>query len=83
MDAQDSQYFAGPPFTPAAVHLLHDLASAVIDIFGNIITDLRHILSRSDCGACINLADISTSTALLRHAMPDQALRWAPGGGED
>ncbi|SNC58511.1 thiamine-phosphate kinase [Sodalis endosymbiont of Henestaris halophilus] len=62
---------------------IRNLVSAAIDISDGIITDLRHILSCSDCGARINIDDIPTSMALLSHVTRNQAMRWALGGGED
>ncbi|MGP4123269.1 MAG: thiamine-phosphate kinase [Sodalis sp. (in: enterobacteria)] len=85
--AQDNQYLLDRHLRPEPRILqgqaLRSLASAAIDISDGMITDLCHILARSDCGARINLDDIPTSPALLRHVTPDQALRWALGGGED
>lgn len=70
---------------PRILHgqVMRDLASAAIDISDGIITDLRHILARSNCGARINLDDIPCSPALLRHTSFGQALSWAIGGGDD
>jgi len=62
---------------------LRDLASSAIDLSDGLISDLRHILDSSDCGARIHLEDLPYSTALRRQVSPEQALRWALSGGED
>lgn len=86
-DVQDSQYLLARHLRPQPRILqgqvLRNIASAAIDISDGIITDLRHILARSDCGARINLEDVPISSALLRHVTFDHAARWALGGGED
>lgn len=86
-DMQDRQYLLTRHLRPQPRILqgqaLRNLASAAIDISDGIITDVRHILISSDCGARINLDDIPTSPALLRQTTADQALLWALGGGED
>lgn len=86
-DAQDRHYLLTRYLRPQP-RILHgqamrNLASAAIDISDGIITDLRHILDQSNCGARINLDDIPCSPALLRHTTSGQALRWAISGGED
>lgn len=86
-NVQDRQYLLSRNLRPQPRLLqgqaLRDLASAAIDTSDGIITDLSHILARSNCGARINLNDIPISKALLRHTTPGQALRWALDGGED
>ncbi|WP_413722249.1 thiamine-phosphate kinase [Sodalis sp. RH23] len=84
---RDRQYLLGRHLRPQPRILqgqaLRDLASSAIDISDGLVSDLRHILDRSECGARIHLDDLPYSTALRRHATPEQALRWALGGGED
>ncbi len=62
---------------------LRDLASSAIDLSDGLISDLRHVLDSSDCGARIHLEDLPYSTALRRQVSSEQALRWALSGGED
>ena len=61
---------------------LRDLASSAIDISDGLISDLKHILKASDCGARIVLDELPMSQALSSHADAEQALRWALAGGE-
>ena len=71
--------------TPRILHgqALRDLANAAIDLSDGLISDLGHILQASECGAIIDVDTLPYSEALRRHVDPDQALRWALGGGED
>lgn len=62
---------------------LRDLASSAIDLSDGLISDLRHILNASGCGARIHLDALPYSDALIQHADAEQALRWALSGGED
>lgn len=62
---------------------LRDLASAAIDLSDGLISDLRHILKASDCGARLNLEALPLSDVMQQHFEPAQALRWALSGGED
>nr|WP_024967247.1 thiamine-phosphate kinase [Pantoea sp. IMH] len=62
---------------------LRDLASAAIDLSDGLISDLRHILKASDCGARVNLEALPISGVMQQHFEPAQALRWALSGGED
>ncbi|GAL58537.1 thiamine-monophosphate kinase [Pseudescherichia vulneris NBRC 102420] len=71
--------------TPRILHgqALRDLANSAIDLSDGLISDLGHILQASECGAMIDVDALPYSDALHRHVDPDQALRWALGGGED
>ncbi|WP_313574373.1 thiamine-phosphate kinase [Pseudescherichia sp.] len=71
--------------TPRILHgqALRDLANSAIDLSDGLISDLGHILQASECGAMIDVDTLPYSDALRRHVDPDQALRWALGGGED
>ncbi|MDU2937979.1 MAG: thiamine-phosphate kinase [Enterobacteriaceae bacterium] len=71
--------------TPRVLHgqALRDRASSAIDLSDGLISDLGHILKASGCGARLDLDAFPFSAPLLRHAEPEQALRWALGGGED
>lgn len=62
---------------------LRMLASSAIDLSDGLISDLRHILAASDCGARVQLDAVPYSSAMMQHVEPDQALRWALSGGED
>ena len=62
---------------------LRGRASAGIDRSDGLISDLGHILKASGVGARIDLDLFPLSEQLLRHAEPEQALRWALSGGED
>jgi thiamine-monophosphate kinase len=46
---------------------MRDLASAAIDLSDGLISDLRHILDCSDCGAVVHIEDLPYSGALRRH----------------
>ncbi|TKI06305.1 thiamine-phosphate kinase [Martelella alba] len=85
--AADEAYLIGRHLRPQPRILqgqaLRDLASAAIDLSDGLISDLRHILERSQCGARIHLDDLPLSQALRRQAEPGQILRWALSGGED
>lgn len=62
---------------------LRDLASSAIDISDGLISDIRHILQASGCGARLNLDALPLSDVLKQHFEPTQVLNWALGGGED
>lgn len=62
---------------------LRDLASAAIDLSDGLVSDLGHILKASDVGARLNVDALPLSDVLKQHFEPEQALRWALGGGED
>jgi len=62
---------------------LRDLASSAIDISDGLISDLRHVLNASECGARIELDELPLSQTLTSNTDEDQALRWALTGGED
>ncbi|ERK10958.1 Thiamine-monophosphate kinase [Serratia fonticola AU-P3(3)] len=62
---------------------LRDLASSAIDISDGLISDLRHVLNASECGARIELDELPLSQTLTNNTDADQALRWALTGGED
>lgn len=62
---------------------LRDLASSAIDISDGLISDLRHVLKASECGARIELDELPMSQMLTGNSDAEQALRWALTGGED
>lgn len=61
----------------------HQLAHAAIDLSDGLISDLRHILKRSQCAAEIELSDLPLSSSLLNLYARSQAEQWALSGGED
>ncbi|MGY2797053.1 thiamine-monophosphate kinase [Ewingella americana] len=62
---------------------LRGLATSAIDISDGLISDLKHVLTASGCGARIDLDALPLSEALLGSVDRDQALKWALTGGED
>ena len=62
---------------------LRGLATAAIDISDGLISDLKHVLTASGCGARIDLDALPLSEALLGSVDGDRALKWALTGGED
>ena len=62
---------------------LRGLATSAIDISDGLISDLKHVLTASGCGARIDLDALPLSEALLGSVDGDQALKWALTGGED
>ncbi len=63
--------------------LLRDLASSAIDISDGFISDLKHVLRSSRCGAHISLDKLPLSKVLSDHVDNERALYWALAGGED
>ncbi|HGO5855814.1 TPA: thiamine-phosphate kinase [Mannheimia haemolytica] len=59
------------------------IANAAIDISDGLLSDLSHILKRSDCGAVINLEELPISEALLNCYSKAEAEQFALIGGED
>ncbi|PDO84616.1 thiamine-phosphate kinase [Kosakonia pseudosacchari] len=86
-DSADAQYLLKRHLRPTPRVLqgqaLRNLASSAIDLSDGLISDLAHVLKASSCGARIDLDALPFSDAMIRHVMPDQALRWALSGGED
>lgn len=62
---------------------LRDLASSAIDLSDGLISDLKHVLKASECGARIELDELPMSQTLTSNTAAEQALRWALTGGED
>ncbi|BFU59782.1 MULTISPECIES: thiamine-phosphate kinase [Rodentibacter] len=62
---------------------LMGIANAAIDISDGLISDLGHILNRSQCSAEIELSALPLSSALLSHHNRTQAELLALSGGED
>ncbi|MBJ2065718.1 thiamine-phosphate kinase [Serratia odorifera] len=86
-DASARNYLLGRHLRPQPRVLqgqaLRDLASAAIDLSDGLISDLKHLLKASECGARIDLGELPMSQALTGHSDAEQALRWALTGGED
>ena len=62
---------------------LRDLATSAIDLSDGLISDLKHILNASECGARLDVDTLPLSAALTQVTDPEQALKWALTGGED
>ncbi|MFC0226781.1 thiamine-phosphate kinase [Serratia aquatilis] len=62
---------------------LRDLASSAIDISDGLISDLKHVLNASQCGARVELDELPMSQVLTGNTDAEQALCWALTGGED
>lgn len=62
--------------------LLNQYSQCAIDISDGLLADLSHILSRSQCGAEINLQHLPFSSALIKEYPLDAEL-FALTGGED
>lgn len=59
------------------------IANAAIDISDGLLSDLGHILKRSNCGAVLNLDDLPLSEPLLNCYSKEDAEQFALSGGED
>ncbi|MEG9498454.1 thiamine-phosphate kinase [Mannheimia indoligenes] len=59
------------------------IANAAIDISDGLLSDLGHILKRSNCGAVLNLDDLPLSEPLLNCYSKEEAEHFALSGGED
>jgi thiamine-monophosphate kinase len=62
---------------------LAGLASAAIDISDGLAQDLSHILDASHVGACLQVAKLPLSAALLQHLDTETAWQTALSGGDD
>ncbi|MEH8028577.1 thiamine-phosphate kinase [Gallibacterium anatis] len=62
---------------------LAGIANAAIDLSDGLISDLQHILERSQCGAVIELDKLPLSKSLLNQFSLEQAQKFALAGGED
>ncbi|QLD33451.1 thiamine-phosphate kinase [Mannheimia varigena] len=59
------------------------IANAAIDVSDGLLSDLGHILKRSNCGAVLNLDDLPLSESLLNCYSKEEAEHFALSGGED
>ncbi|WP_438865268.1 thiamine-phosphate kinase [Neptunicella sp.] len=62
---------------------LRRLATACIDVSDGLLSDLKHILKASNCGAVVNLDKVPLSQALLESVEPQDGLEYALVGGDD
>jgi thiamine-monophosphate kinase len=62
---------------------LRRIASSCIDISDGLVSDLRHILKASACGACIHLDKLPLSSALSDSVDRGTALKYALSAGDD
>ena len=62
---------------------LRRIASSCIDISDGLVSDLRHILKASACGACIHIDKLPLSPALSHSVDRDTALKYALSAGDD
>ncbi|VFP81852.1 thiamine-phosphate kinase [Candidatus Erwinia haradaeae] len=71
--------------TPRVVQgqALRYLASSAIDLSDGLLSDLRHVLKASDCGARIDLNSVPISPELRDYFPSSKVLKWALSGGED
>lgn len=62
---------------------LRGIATAMIDISDGLISDLKHILKRSQVGAVIDAHHIPISSALRQSLPEEEALKMALSAGDD
>ena len=59
------------------------VVNAAVDISDGFVADLGHILTRSQCGAVVELDKLPLSPQLIEEFGAEQAERFALSGGED
>jgi thiamine-monophosphate kinase len=62
---------------------LRRIASACIDISDGLVSDLKHILKASQCGATIHVDKLPISQALQESVSCRQAIDYALSAGDD
>ncbi|MFT7229476.1 MAG: thiamine-monophosphate kinase [Methylophilaceae bacterium] len=62
---------------------LRRIASSCIDISDGLVSDLRHILKASQCGATIHIDKLPLSQALEESVSTSQAIDYALSAGDD
>nr|WP_256260906.1 thiamine-phosphate kinase [Shewanella sp. NIFS-20-20] len=62
---------------------LRKLASSAIDVSDGLLSDIRHVLKASGCGAMIEVSDLPLSQGLKDCVSEEQARQYALCGGED
>lgn len=59
------------------------IATSCIDISDGLLSDLKHILKASECGANIHVERLPLSRALTSAVTPEQAIEYALSAGDD
>jgi thiamine-monophosphate kinase len=59
------------------------IASSCIDVSDGVISDLKHILSASGCGANLHVDRLPLSRALTSAVSQDEAIEYALSAGDD
>lgn len=62
---------------------LRRIASACIDLSDGLISDIRHILNASECGAVLDVNKLPISTAMQESVDEQQAIQYALSAGDD
>lgn len=62
---------------------LRRVANCCIDISDGLISDLKHILNASQCGAVLQVDKLPLSEAMRATVDPEQAIRYALTAGDD
>lgn len=62
---------------------LRRIASACIDLSDGLVSDIRHILKASECGATIHVDKLPLSKALTESVSKEQAIHYALSAGDD
>ncbi|MDU0354822.1 thiamine-phosphate kinase [Paraglaciecola aquimarina] len=62
---------------------LRRIASACIDLSDGLISDIKHILNMSQCGATINIDKLPLSSALFDSVDKERAVNYALSAGDD
>lgn len=62
---------------------LRRIANSCIDISDGLLSDLKHILFASQCGASLNLEKLPFSEAMLESVSEEKAIQYAISGGDD
>lgn len=63
--------------------MLRRIATSCIDISDGLLSDLRHVLYASQCGAIVNLETLPLSLAMRQTVDQEQAFQFALNGGDD
>ncbi|CAL1329331.1 thiamine-phosphate kinase [Candidatus Providencia siddallii] len=63
--------------------ILRNIASSAIDISDGLVSDIKHILNASCCGACIDINNLPQSEALKQNTTFEQNRLWSLSGGDD
>lgn len=62
---------------------LRRIASACIDISDGLVSDIKHVLKASQCGAILHVDKLPLSQALRESVSPSQAIDYALSAGDD